>query len=177
MIIRKATMADIPAMHSLIQNYAKEGIMLRRPIMMLYESVRDFIVAIDEETNEIIGCGGLHILWSDLAEIRSLAVHPDYKGKGAGKGIVDYLVGEGKELGLGRIFALTYQQVFFEKCGFHVVQKDTLPQKVWKECVYCDKFHQCDEIAVIKFLVPQEELPADTFEIPLFEMPNWNNKG
>lgn len=107
MIYRKATMADIPAMHTLIQNYAKEGIMLRRPIMMLYESVRDFIVAVDEATNEIIGCGGLHILWSDLAEIRSLAVHPAYKGKGAGKGIVDYLVNEGKELGLGRIFALT----------------------------------------------------------------------
>jgi amino-acid N-acetyltransferase len=170
---RKATMADIPAMHTLIQNYAKEGIMLRRPIMMLYESVRDFVVAVDEATGQVVGCGGLHILWSDLAEIRSLAVHPDFKGRGVGKGIVDYLVGEGEALGLGRIFALTYQQVFFEKCGFHVVQKESLPQKVWKECVYCDKFHNCDEIAVIRFLVPQEQLPDETFEIPLFEMPNW----
>jgi amino-acid N-acetyltransferase len=166
-------MADIPAMHDLIQNYAKEGIMLRRPIMMLYESVRDFLIAVDEETGKVVGCGGLHILWSDLAEIRSLVVHPDYKGHGVGKGIVDYLVNEGDKIGLSRIFALTYQQVFFEKCGFHVVQKETLPQKVWKECVYCDKFHNCDEIAVIRFLTPQAELPEETFEIPLFEIPNW----
>lgn len=172
MLYRKATMADIPAMHSLIQNYAKEGIMLRRPIMMLYESVRDFVVAVDDQ-GQIVGCGGLHILWSDLAEIRSLAVHPDCKGQGVGRGVVEYLLEDGQTLGLGRIFALTYQQTFFEKCGFHVVLKETLPQKVWKECVYCDKFNNCDEIAVIKFLVPQEELPEETFEIPLFEIPNW----
>ncbi|HYG59264.1 MAG TPA: N-acetyltransferase [Symbiobacteriaceae bacterium] len=174
MIYRKATMADIPAVHQLINDYAGKGLMLRRPIVFLYECVRDFVVAVDEATNQIVGVGGLHIMWQDLAEIRSLAVDPVVTGKGVGRGIVEYLVEEGRQLGLKRIFALTYQQAFFEKCGFSVIQKETLPQKVWKECVYCDRFHCCDEIAVIRLLVPPEELQADgTFDIPLVAMPNW----
>ncbi|MDF2627354.1 MAG: family acetyltransferase [Symbiobacteriaceae bacterium] len=171
---RKATMADIPAIHGLINDYALQGLMLRRPMLYLYESVRDFVVAIDEPSGELVGVGGLHIMWQDLAEIRSLAVHPKLKGKGVGKGIVEYLVEEGRQMGLKRIFALTYQQGFFEKCGFDVVQKETLPQKVFKECVYCDKFHCCDEIAMIKYLVPPEELnQSGAFEIPLIPIPTW----
>lgn len=171
---RKATMADIPAIHGLINEYALQGLMLRRPMLYLYESVRDFVVAIDEATGNLVGVGGLHIMWQDLAEIRSLAVHPSTKGKGVGKGIVEYLVEEGRQMGLKRIFALTYQQGFFEKCGFDVVQKETLPQKVFKECVYCDKFHCCDEIAMIRYLVPAEELnQSGAFEIPLIPIPTW----
>lgn len=174
MLYRKATMADIPAIHELINDYAGKGLMLRRPLLFLYESVRDFVVAIDETTGELTGVGGLHIMWQDLAEIRSLAVKPDTTGKGIGRGIVEFLLEEGKQMGLKRIFALTYQQAFFEKCGFHVVQKETLPQKVFKECVYCDKFTRCDEIAVIRLLVPSEELQSDgAFEIPLIPIPNW----
>lgn len=171
---RKATMADIPAIHELINDYAAQGLMLRRPLLFLYESVRDFVVAIDETTGKLVGVGGLHIMWQDLAEVRSLAVHPDCKGKGVGKGIVEFLLEEGKQMGLKRIFTLTYQQAFFEKCGFHVVQKETLPQKVFKECVYCDKFTCCDEIAMIRYLVPSEELPSDgVYEIPLIAIPTW----
>jgi amino-acid N-acetyltransferase len=176
MIYRKAVMADIPAIHQLINDYAAQGLMLRRPILLLYESVRDFTVAVDDETGEIVGVGGLHIMWKDLAEIRSLAVRPGLTKKGVGKGLVERLVEEAKEIGLKRVFALTYQQAFFEKCGFTVVQKETLPQKVWKECVYCDKFHCCDEIAMIRLLVPPEELETDFgMEIPLIPMPNWRN--
>lgn len=171
---RKATMADIPAIHGLINDYAVQGLMLRRPLLVLYESVRDYVVAVDESTGEVVGVGGLHIMWQDLAEIRSLAVKAGTTGKGVGKGIVEYLVEEGRQIGLKRIFALTYQQGFFEKCGFGVVQKETLPQKVFKECVYCDKFHCCDEIAMIRLLVPSEELQSDgAFEIPIFPIPNW----
>src|SRR2546428_11466264 len=99
MLYRKAAMADIPQIHSLIHDYALQGIMLRRPIMLLYESVRDFVVAVDEASGKIVGCGGLHILWTDLAEIRSLAVHPDCKGQGVGRGVVEYLLEEGQKLG------------------------------------------------------------------------------
>lgn len=173
MLYRKATMADVPAVHELVNEYAGKGLMLRRPIMMLYESVRDFVVAIDE-TGELVGVGGLHIMWQDLAEIRSLAVKPGLTKKGVGRGIVEFLVEEAKQIGLKRVFALTYQQAFFEKCGFAVIQKEQLPQKVWKECVYCDKFHCCDEIAVIRLLVPAEELAdAESMEIPLIPMPSW----
>ena len=169
---RKATMADIPAVHEIINGYAAQGLMLRRPIMMLYESVRDFVVAVDD-AGQIVGVGGLHIMWQDLAEIRSLAVKPGVTQKGVGRGVVEYLITEARKLGLKRVFALTYQQGFFEKCGFSVVQKETLPQKVWKECVYCDKFHCCDEIAVIRLLVSPEELADQSEEIPLIAMPNW----
>lgn len=171
---RKATMADIPAVYELINEYAVQGLMLRRPLMFLYESVRDFVVAVDEATGEILGVGGLHIMWHDLAEVRSLAVKAGTTKKGVGRGIVEYLVEEAKAIGLKRVFALTYQQGFFEKCGFTVVQKETMPQKVWKECVYCDKFHKCDEIAMIRLLVPPEEIQQlNEWEIPLIAMPNW----
>lgn len=176
MLYRKAIMGDIPAIHALINDYAVQGLMLRRPLMMLYEAVRDFVVAVDESTGEIVGVGGLHIMWQDLAEIRSLAVKQGITGKGVGRGVVEFLVEEGRQMGLKRIFALTYQQAFFEKCGFAVVQKETLPQKVWKECVYCDRFHCCDEIAMIKLLVPEEEIQKETNEIPVVELPVWQNR-
>jgi amino-acid N-acetyltransferase len=166
---RKAVMADIPAIHKLINDYAAEGLMLRRPIMMLYEGVRDFVVALDE-AGQVVGCSALHVMGTDLAEVRSLAVAPSTKGKGVGRAMVDFCVEEAKQLGLTRVFALTYQQAFFEKCGFHVVKKETLPQKVWKECVYCDRFHACDEIAMIRYLVPGAEVPTD-LELPVIDLP------
>jgi len=174
MLYRKAQMADIPAVHRLINDYAAQGLMLRRPIMLLYESVRDFTVAVDEESGQIQGVGALHVMWQDLAEVRSLAVGPGTTTKGIGRTIVEVLVDEAKALGIKRVFALTYQQGFFEKCGFHVVQKESLPQKVWKECVYCDKFDSCDEIAMIRLLVAEEELLTDpSLEIPLVDKPHW----
>ncbi|HEY3367507.1 MAG TPA: N-acetyltransferase [Symbiobacteriaceae bacterium] len=176
MIYRKAVMADIPAAHRLINEFADQGLMLRRPLMVLYESVRDLAVAVDE-AGEVVGVGGLHIMWQDLAEIRSLAVDAKAAKKGIGRGIVEFLVGEARALGLKRVFALTYQQGFFEKCGFEVVPKETLPQKVWKECVYCDRFHCCDEIAMIRLLVPPEELKGEAgYEIPLVAKPDWSNQ-
>ena len=117
MLYRKATMADIPAVHGLINDYAGKGLMLRRPIMYLYESVRDFVVAVEESTGELVGVGGLHIMWQDLAEIRSLAVKPGLTGKGVGKGIVEFLEQEGKAMGLKRLFALTYQKAFSRSAG------------------------------------------------------------
>lgn len=171
--IRKATTADIPAIHQLINDYAAEGLMLRRPLMQLYEAVRDFVVA-EAEGGEVIGTGALHVMWSDLAEVRSLAIAPSTKGQGVGRAVVEYLLQEAAALGLKRVFALTYQQGFFEKCGFTVVQKATLPQKVWKECIYCDKFNSCDEIAMIRYLVPESECQAvEEPDIPVIDIPLW----
>ncbi|MCG0238606.1 MAG: N-acetyltransferase [Firmicutes bacterium] len=169
MQIRKAVMADIPQIHRLVNGYAQQGLMLRRPLVMLYEQVRDFAVAV--EGDRVLGCGALHILWHDLAEIRSLAVQPECRGRGVGRALVDFLVQEALDLGLARVFALTYQQEFFARCGFQVVKKETLPQKVWKECIYCEKFHACDEIAMIRYLRPVPE--AESEEIPVVEIPLW----
>jgi amino-acid N-acetyltransferase len=151
MILRKAIMPDVEAVYTLIQQYAEEGLLLSRSRLSLYENLQSLTVA--EENGRVIGVAGLHILWSDLAEIRSLALSPDYKGKGIGKQLVFHLIQEAESLGIARVFALTYQVAFFEKCGFQLIQKESLPQKVWKDCMNCKKFPTCDEIAMI-FYIP-----------------------
>jgi amino-acid N-acetyltransferase len=147
MKFRKAKITDVEPIHALITYYADKGLMLARPRTLLYESLREFTVAVEQD--KVIGVGSLHIIWEDLAEIRALAVAPDYAQKGTGRGLVSNFIDEARELAIPRIFALTYQDGFFEKCGFKVIEKDDLPQKVWKECVNCPKFPNCEEIAVI----------------------------
>ena len=144
---RKATLNDVENIHAMVNEYAAQGKMLPRSRNLLYECIRDFVVA--EEDGKVIGAGALHILWEDLAEIRTLAVDPAYLNKGIGKRIVNDLIHEAHSLGASKIFTLTYQQIFFEKCGFRVIDKDNLPQKVWTDCVNCPKFPNCDEICMI----------------------------
>ncbi|NLI12694.1 N-acetyltransferase [Pelotomaculum propionicicum] len=144
---RKAKITDVEPIHSLITDYAEKGLMLARPRAMLYESLREFTVA--EDQGRVVGAGSLHIIWEDLAEIRALAVAPGYAKMGIGRSLVDMFIEEAHELAIPCVFALTYQQGFFEKCGFKVVAKESLPQKVWKECVNCPKFPNCEEIAMI----------------------------
>ncbi|MGE5474434.1 MAG: N-acetyltransferase [Ignavibacteriales bacterium] len=147
MKIRKAKISDVEEIHSLINQYAEEGLMLPKPRMALYENIRDFIVA--EEDGKVLGIGALHIIWEDLAEIRSLAVNKNSCKKGIGKKIVSELLNEAKELGICEVFTLTYKLEFFEKCGFIKVDKEDLPKKVWKDCINCAKFPNCDENAMI----------------------------
>jgi amino-acid N-acetyltransferase len=151
MKFRKAVLADVEAMHGLINECANQGLMLARARNMLYETIRDFTVV--EEDGEIIAAGALHIIWEDLAEIRALAVTGKYLKQGLGRGLVTKLVQEARELGCKRVFALTYQPGFFVKCNFEEVSKDLMPPKVWKECINCPKFPHCDENAVIFDLV------------------------
>ena len=101
---------------------------------------------------QLVGVAGLHILWDDLAEVRSVAVHPDYVKLGIGGELVTRLEEEGRELGLEKVFVLTYQEEFFSQLGYKIVQQAELPQKVWMECVNCPKFPNCDELAMIKAL-------------------------
>jgi amino-acid N-acetyltransferase len=146
MNIRKAKMADVPKIQSLINSYADQGLMLPRPLNMIYEGLRDFIVA--ENQGEIVATGALHVVWQDLAEVRSMAVAPTAAGKGFGRKLVETLLDEARALGVTKVFALTYQPGFFTKCGFFIVSKEALPHKVWKECINCPKFPNCDEIAM-----------------------------
>lgn len=147
MLYRKAKISDVEPVHALITYYADRGLMLARSRAMLYESLRDLTIA--EENGSVVGAGTLNIIWEDLAEIRALAVSPAYTGRGIGRNLVQHFIDEACALGIPRVFVLTYQQVFFEKCGFRVVAKESLPQKVWKECVNCPKFPNCEEIAMI----------------------------
>ncbi len=147
MIFRKAKITDVEPIHALITHYAEKGLMLARSRTLLYESLREFTVA--EDQDRVIGAGSLHITWKDLAEIRALAVAPEYARKGIGHGLVSKFIDEARDLAIPRLFVLTYQDGFFAKCGFIIVEKDSLPQKVWKECVNCPKFPNCEEIAMI----------------------------
>lgn len=146
MIYRKATFNDVEDIFELVSDYAQDGIMLARSRNTLYETLRDMYVA--EENGEILGVGGLHIVWEELAEVRTLAVSKKALRRHIGANIVKHLLEEGKTLGVRRVFTLTYQDKFFASLGFEVATKDDLPQKVWKECIDCPKFPHCDEIAM-----------------------------
>lgn len=121
--------------------------MLARARTTLYEGIREFSVV--EVEGKVAAVGSLHVLWNDLAEIRALAVAPAYIRKGLGKALVETFLQEARELELPRVFALTYTPEFFAKCGFRLIDKEDLPQKVWKECVNCPQFPNCEESAVI----------------------------
>jgi amino-acid N-acetyltransferase len=134
-------------MQRLINGYADRGAMLHRSLSELYENIRDFYVI--EENGEVVGCSALHVSWKDLAEIKSLAVAEACQGRGYGRQLIQACVDEGAEIGIARVFALTYVPELFVKLGFSVVDKSQLPRKVWTECVYCPKFPDCGEVAVL----------------------------
>lgn len=146
---RKARMTDTENIHHLINTYAEQGLMLPRSRSMIYESLREFTI-VESDGGEFLGVGGLHIIWEDLAEVRALALSPNTVGKGIGKELIEVLVNEAKDLGVRRVFALTYQTEFFKRCGFEVIQKEEMSPKVWKECINCPKFPNCDEVAMIR---------------------------
>jgi amino-acid N-acetyltransferase len=145
-MIRKALIPDVKEIHRLLLDYARDGLLLSRSLAELYEMLRDFYVF--EVDGKVVGTAALNICWEDLAELRSLAVHPDYNGRGAGKELVQACLDEARRLGLRRVFALTYKQAFFEKLGFAVIEKSQLPHKIWGDCMKCAKFPDCDEIAL-----------------------------
>ena len=151
--IRKASLTDVPGIHALVNAYAREELMLPRPLSELYENLRDFSVAIDEE-GQIVGCGALHIVWNDLAEIKCLAVARERRKAGIGRALVTSLVTEAKDLLFKRIFCLTYQGDFFAKLRFEHVSKDSLPHKIWSECIRCPHFPDCNEEAYVLSLTP-----------------------
>ncbi len=144
--VRKARISDAERIQYLINEYAKLGLMLPRSIQSIYENIRDFWVY--EEGEEVLGVCALTIFWSDLAEIRSLAVDPKHTGRGIGTALVKRALSEAKEFGIPRIFTLTYQVKFFEKLGFKVIDKEKLPHKIWRDCINCVKFPNCDETAM-----------------------------
>lgn len=147
MNLRKAKISDVKQIYNLVNHFAQKGEMLPRSQSELYENIRDFFVVEDE--GEVIGCCALHILWDDLAEVKSLAVAQAYQGKGIGKMLVNACLEEAKELGIKQVFALTFKPWFFEKLGFKLIRKEDLPRKVWGECIKCPLFPDCKEEAVI----------------------------
>jgi amino-acid N-acetyltransferase len=154
--VEPARLSDAAAIHELVTYWADRGDMLHRPIGEIYESIRDFkVVRVD---GEVIGCGSLHMMGADLAEVRSLAVKADVQAKGVGAAIVAACMDDARAFQLERVFALTYKPGFFEKQGFRIANVMEFPQKVWNECVRCPFFTNCKEVAVVREVVAGEDL-------------------
>jgi amino-acid N-acetyltransferase len=145
--IEKAKISNVPQMHKLINYFAEKDEMLPRSLSELYENMRDCFVAKDGD--RLLGCVALHVFWSDLAEIRSLAVAEDSRDKGIGVALIKACMQEAEELGIATVFCLTYRPDLFKKFEFQQVDKMELPRKVWSECYRCPKFPDCDEVALI----------------------------
>ena len=151
--IRKARLADAQAISDLVNHFAAQGLLLSRDPEDVSQHIRDFFVA---ESDRIVACCALRTGWADLAEVRSLAVSESHRGQGIASALVKEALREARELGYQRVFALTYVPDFFARLGFVRVDKTTLPQKIWTDCVKCPKFPQCDEVAVAITLGPGE---------------------
>lgn len=146
-MVRKAVFEDVEAIRSLVEGFSSTGEMLPRTTEEITRFLRDFFVC--EEGGEVVGVSALSLAWKDMGEVRSLAVKKGFEKRGVGSALVAACLDEARELGLSRVFALTYVPGFFERFGFGVVAKEELPQKIWGDCVKCAKFPACDETAVI----------------------------
>jgi amino-acid N-acetyltransferase len=153
--VEKAKISDVPRIHKLINNFAGRGEMLARPLSEIYENIRDFVVV--RKGKHIIGCAAIHVMWSDLAEIKSVAVDEELQKQGVGNELVAACIAEAKELGIATVFCLTYKPKFFGKLGLKEVDKMTLPQKIWTECYRCPKFPNCDETAMTMQLITKDK--------------------
>jgi amino-acid N-acetyltransferase len=150
--VRSAKISDAKVICSLINYYAEHDRMLFRSLAEIYENLQTFLVA--ERDNQTIGCCALEVIWSDLAEIKSLAVESACRGKGVGTALVTAALEQARYLGVPRVFALTLEPAFFERAGFTAIRKEALPMKVWSDCAKCPKQTECDEVAMVRTLGP-----------------------
>ena len=149
-MIRKATIQDIKSVHELLHEYGKKEELLARPLSELYDHVRDFSLFVDDKQQTVLGCCALQFCWEDLAEIRSLAVHPDHIGKKIGSALTQAALSEARDFNIKKVFTLTYKPEFFKNFGFIEIDRTELPLKIWSDCIICVKFPDCDEIAMMK---------------------------
>jgi amino-acid N-acetyltransferase len=150
LVVRPALVADVKPIMTLVNELAVQQVMLPRSPASVIENIRDFVIA--ELDGQFAGCGALAVTWTDIAEVRSLAVSPALQKGGVGRALVDALVADAKRLGIPRLFAFTYVPDFFAKMGFTVCQHEDLPHKVFNDCTHCPKFLACDEIAMTRVL-------------------------
>jgi amino-acid N-acetyltransferase len=167
--IRPARVGDVPAIQELIRTFADRKLMIRRSLGELYESIREFVVAVDEN-GAIVGCAALHVFWDDLAELKCLAVAERTQGRGIGRRLVDAIWTSASALEIKTVFTLTYVADFFEKCGYRQIEKAELPHKIWNECVRCPLFPNCNEIALIRTSEAAAELGTEDSARAAFEM-------
>ena len=154
-MIRKANINDPPQILALVNHFAERGLMLPRALNELYDHLRDFFVC--EKDGRIVACAALHVSWESLGEVRSLAVIEEAQRRGIGTQMVQACLKEARELGMKRVFALTYAPGFFRRFGFRDYPKEKLPHKIWADCLKCPKFPNCDEEALLVDLTGTHE--------------------
>jgi amino-acid N-acetyltransferase len=174
--IRPAYEQDIPAIVAMVNRFAARDIMLPRSEASIRQTLADWLVAaeiggeaVSDEAGKVAGCGALVPLTETLVEIRSLAVHEDYQGQGVGGQLVLALVEIARDQGYEQVCALTLREQFFTRLGFEVVDRWSISPKVWQACIYCPKFHRCDEVAVLMPLVAAPVKAEDEAKVP-----GWN---
>ena len=161
--IRQAQEEDIPELVALINDYAARNLMLPRTADAVLKSLPDWLTAVERNESDeevLLGCGALVALTPELAEVRSLAVHERGQGKGVGSLIVESLVALAKAREFSQVCALTLREEFFQRLGFEIVDRWSISPKLWQECIYCPKFHRCDEVAVLKNLTARGQQEA-----------------
>jgi N-acetylglutamate synthase-like GNAT family acetyltransferase len=151
---RKARLSDAAAIHALIASYAAEGILLPRTEVNVREQVSKFLVL--EEKGKIAGCVSLENYGADLAEIRSLAVSPEIRGRGLGGRLVEFALAEARRKRIARVFAVTHAPQFFVRHGFAASSRHALPEKIERDCCACPRAKRCKLIAVIATVLPEE---------------------
>ncbi|WP_372443889.1 amino-acid N-acetyltransferase [Nucisporomicrobium flavum] len=133
MEIRRARTSDIKAIRALVDTYTADRRLLSKATVTLYESVQEFWVAVDAGQDRVVGCGALHVMWEDLAEIRTVAVDPAYRGQKIGHRLVTELLDAARELGVARVFCLTFETRFFASFGFAEIDGAPVPHAVYEQ--------------------------------------------
>ena len=154
MELRKARIKEAQEIQQFINGFAENGEVLPRSRADVYENIRDFFILKDND-GRLIATAALHIVWEDLAEIRSLLVDKSLRGGGHGRKLAQACIDEARELGIQQVFALTYSPGFFEKLGFHQADKASLPHKIWADCIHCPHFPDCNEVPVLLEVSPR----------------------
>ena len=150
---RRARPSDAPAIHALIAHYAAQGILLPRTEENIREQFAHFLVL--DETRHLVGCVSLETYSSDLAEIRSLAVSPEIRGRGLGSRLLDFALAEARRRKIARVFAVTHAPEFFIRHGFALSHRRAIPEKIARDCSSCPKTRRCRLAAVIATVVPE----------------------
>ena len=151
--VRQARTADVRGIHALVEPLVQERILLGKELVVFFESVQEFSVGVDDATGEVIGCGALHVMWEDLGEVRTLAVQERWRGTGVGHEIYERLEQQARELGLRRLFCLTFETEFFGRHGFVSIGEELLVDPE----VYSELVRSPDE-GVAEFLVKPNTL-------------------
>lgn len=173
-LTRVAVLPDVERIHAIIQSYvepeAREITLLPRTIPELCENVRDFVVA--KQDGKIVGCGALHLYGMHLAEIRSIAVSRESKGRGVGRALVTALLQEARRQSVTCVCLFTRTPEFFARLGFQVAQREMLPDKIYKDCVTCPRLSDCNETAMVLGKIPtnSNSLRDPQISIPLVKI-------